>query len=406
MNRIFKFLILLLGLLLVTVGCIQNLPYQPTGIDDADVIVKCVLTPTNEQKVELMYSAKDENGNLLPVTEAQVILSHDEGQKVFSKRQDGLWSAYYKPEYNMQYRLTVIMPGRDTIYAQTQMSRKKSVAFTDTHYANPKSSVYYNWSPYGAKGYLEDFLGGTLFLVRDEENGRYSFGNIDCLIWIVADNGARLGTNHLFVDKYNQSDSLRFDSSRIYDEKSYKYSQYQYLDGSLLHSGPLRIHHRGDVNVNGVPEYTIDKGTMSTGLLPDDYNPLEAIKESNDRARTFFSVFGEFSYPAWEKWHPGEVAPKVAPKGKLYFYFFSDELDKYYKSVEQYTLNSRTDLLDMLYSDETESVYTNIINGYGIFGAAQCLYFDFESESQRVEMSSVFLHDDTIVGYLFNFFDV
>ena len=278
----------------------------------------------DQQQILDLFVAKDENGNLLPVTEAQVILSHDEGQKVFSKRQDGLWSAYYKPEYNMQYRLTVIMPGRDTIYAQTQMSRKKSVAFTDTHYANPKSSVYYNWSPYGAKGYLEDFLGGTLFLVRDEENGRYSFGNIDCLIWIVADNGARLGTNHLFVDKYNQSDSLRFDSSRIYDEKSYKYSQYQYLDGSLLHSGPLRIHHRGDVNVNGVPEYTIDKGTMSTGLLPDDYNPLEAIKESNDRARTFFSVFGEFSYPAWEKWHPGEVAPKVAPKGKLYFYFFSE----------------------------------------------------------------------------------
>jgi len=401
--------------LLSTVACVEILPEKPLDPKDADIVVKCVLTPAFEQKVELMYSVKGSDGKMIPVQDAKVILSKTNGEmlsKPFVKQQDGLWTLTYSPEYNMGYKLSVIVPGRDTVWAETKTYPEISVLFADewcpSDTVKQMNSLSGELLAAGFTGYVYDYMCGALFYVLELVEGAHPVRASDCNIWIVSDSNAKLGTNHLYADDFNTSGSLKFDCSYLYDSESYQYSQYRYMDGYHLHSGLIRIHHIGNENINGVPQYTFfGVSNMEWSATPD------AVEEQHKISSSLFSVVGDFAYPTWEKWHhfqwpelmPEQMPSKIQPKGKLLFYFVSDELDEYYKNVEQYLFRTRTDLLDLLYSDEN-SISTNVNNGYGIFGAVQCLYFDCESDEQREKYDKLIFKDIRFAGELDNYFDL
>lgn len=352
-------------------SCVEQLEDDPIDKDHAPIVVKCVLTSGERQTLKLYY-ATTENGNPFPLDEADVKatlrLADSSLVQVFRKVAPGEWEAYYKPKNDTEYMLTVSVPGRPTIVARTTTTREVEV----------RMEGIVGWELSGLFVPMEQKLvisglGGHYL----EENGSGIMTNYivrgsqkDCYLWICNDFGSSLGTNHLYVDKFNMSGVKKFDSEKYPMINSYgpiTVNSNSWLEGRSLHDGPLRIVHKCDENVNGFPSpiWSDQVNYITSGLLPpNNWTPALELMIRNEYCKHLFNIYGDFNY-------------KKEP-GYLKIYQVSESLDRYYKSVERYMMNSQSDLLDLLYSD-MDVIYTNVSNGYGIFGAASLVKIDISS---------------------------
>lgn len=345
----------------VVVACVGNLPEAPIERNQSRIAVKCILTPENTQNVVLRNVS---GACVTDVDEAEVFLTDESGKNIFAgftKKKNGLWEADFKPEYGRKYRLEVHIPGRELIHATTSMPDTLLVLFNEL-WKNDNSSVIVNgYTP------LSNFLTGHLF---------YVFPNRDCNIWIKSDAGYHLASNHIYTDKFNQSALYSFCAEELYTEDSRYEKEYAFLNGSLLHEGPLRIKHRGGERINGVV------ANVSMGISSGNAKEREA---SIEIAKSAFNVYGDFAYPMPNDFHP---KPDCS-RGSLFFYIVSDELDAYCYDVEKYAARDASDILELLYSSTKDDIYTNIVGGVGVFGANLTYQLEFASYASRMNYNTL-----------------
>lgn len=145
---------------------------------------------------------------------------------------------------------------------------------------------------------------------------------------------------------------LRIENPRNYDNGLKIYTvTYEYLRGG-----------------KGIPESFGEVDPSATVGPPYDF-PAEDYQTKYclsllPIARTYFSIYGGFSYNIW-----GTQAPPGNPV--LYFCSVSEEYDKYLKSIQAVIADTEGDILTSLYGEA--GGYSNIRGGCGVFGAASVL---------------------------------
>lgn len=334
-----------LVLLFFAVSCVDELPEPPLDRNSVKVLVKCVLTPAEEQQVILKYVIGGRE--TVDVEDARVSLTSEDGKTVYTdfvKASAGLWKKKFIPDYGKRYRLQVLIPEMDTVWAVTTMPEALRILYADAIDWSEYQRLYGRNPPIN---YLWRHLDGRLFEV---------YPNHDCNLWITSSKGLHLGTNHINADLFNVDPGRKFYAAEYYSETGVC-SRYEKLDGTPLHNGPLRIKHKGGERVNGVPFDMVFNA--NNGL-----NNLASTELDIHRNKGKFNVVGDFRFY--------DYTPRLSEKEDLLFHILSDELDEYYLYVEKSSAKDKTDLLDLLYSATTGEAYTNVVNGEGIFGAQLC----------------------------------
>lgn len=112
----------LLLLLVLMCSCTEKVDLDPR---DHAVVVKAILEDTIVQDVQLFYTSYISEDYCPPVEDAEVYIERMKDTLVierhdFYKVKNGLWQSDFKPRQLGIYKLTVNIPGHDTITATTQ----------------------------------------------------------------------------------------------------------------------------------------------------------------------------------------------------------------------------------------------------------------------------------------------
>jgi hypothetical protein len=123
-------IILLVIILILFVGCVQDLPISPKNAD-RKITVNCILSNKDTQTLTLTYSSPGNNGTFLfsEVSDADITL-YENGNKAgyFIKDGYGTWILEYTPTEGAQYTLKVKISGEADIEAKTTMPYRLKVA--------------------------------------------------------------------------------------------------------------------------------------------------------------------------------------------------------------------------------------------------------------------------------------
>lgn len=361
--------VLLLAILVFCLNsCIEGLGDDPISIDQAPILAKCILTPENRQTLNLFYASLD-NGRVVPVdldnVNATLRLLDSSFVASFRKISPGEWQMFYRPEEGTEYMLSIAIPGKDTIIAKTEMPRKVHVRM----HCFDNWDIVKNRFSSTAKAALSSM---GAHILEENGSGLMVYYKVlgdrrdDCYLWISNDFGSKLGTNHIYADKFNLSANAKFDSNKNPLFKTYgsnTYNLHDWIEGNPLHEGPVRIIHKCDSNVNGFPSPIFSSNLLpeDNTLISEDYTLAKDIQNRNSYCSHLFSIYGDFTYHE--------------QKGNIIIYQMSESLDRYFKSVERYLSSSKNDILEILYADQ-DVIFSNTSNGIGIFGSCSKVMID------------------------------
>lgn len=356
--------IYLLLFLFVFVSCVKTLE-PPESVLKKVVVVKCILQDSDYQKVYVTYASPGENEDPECVSGARVQLRELGKSTKYLARQteDGLYEIAFRPDYGVRYCLEVMIEGKEPIYAETTMphnigmERLKTVIQRSGLNSEDEKKDYEEFRRFykslGIESIDELYYGVPdvfLFTSRDIGLNDYKvIKEVNEYFWIKHSDGVDLVTDHLLADNSNLT-------SGFYDTEG------TCLTGYPLHKGYLRIYNPYDY-YNGhasAREYTRhwegdieswEQGWLGQvgGILYDVWEPSPYLKKSF----IIGCYFGD------QKRY-----------GSVVGYSVSEETDRYWADMEKVKdWDKSTDLLELSFSNVVEDVYTNISNGYGIFGA-------------------------------------
>ena len=316
-----------LGGLLLTLlaGCVETIVMDPHE-NDLPVMVNCLLTPdSNVQTLYLQYVKGKSANEYIPITDAKVYVT-----AVFVSRLDTLhfhyvdenrWESEDDPSKRISggkhYKLTVEIPGQSAIQAETTSPiAYRPALHTDLHEVHSMDyhSVYYQIEQYPTdKSHIETspvwvFAKGKL-KTMEQCDEYYPF----------------IVTDHPYADDFNIN-GLKFSDLSFTGD----------FDGHCMAISWPAFHNMRRM----MPELP----------LHDEFVRIEHLDTSR-----LHILAGPLEYPK-NKPHQDHFV----------FTFVSDEYDEYLRSV--YVKNRKMDHdITSIYS--TESVYSNIEGGVGIFGS-------------------------------------
>ena len=317
-------IVVVLSMTMVLTGCVETIIMDP-GEKDLPVMVNCLLSPDSEvQTVYLQYVKGKSANDYIPITEAKVyVKSSFFTEKFHFHYVDGnRWESdekYPIPiEGGTHYRLTVEIPGREPIRAETTCPVAYQLAYrTDLHEVHSMDyhSVYYQ---------IEQFP-------TDKSHIKTS------PVWVFAKGIHKtlescdeyypfIVTDHPYADDFNINGRKFSDLSFTGD-----------FDGHCM--------------TVTWPAFFNMRRMMPELPLHDQFVRIEHLDTNR-----FHMLAGPIEYP------------KVGEPYQDHFVFsyVSDEYDEYLRSV--YVKNRKLDHdFTRIYS--TEGVYSNIEGGVGIFGS-------------------------------------
>ncbi len=385
------------------------------------VSVYCILTNDSVQTVDLRYSSYTSESYYELVKDAQVKVSYQldtvwvnelgeieildtVGVYDFKKVEDGKWQAEFEPMENVQYTLEVLVSGEAPLTAVTRFPKKVDI-----------QGVNYGVDPvilYTANMPVKSVSGSRNTndpIINYKVSGPITlwiYGmdyKPDTKNYKVAD---YLYTNHLYLDKFNQSDKtkydLNFNQSSVNLDSIYRnpgpvywwnaYS-YPYVNAVL----PLqlwvgdRVDYYKELPSN---EMFTTLWPCNDGLFCHKYLRIQQPKtndivavvgslhmpdEDDGRIEYLYGKYGEafvdkgetdyftvcVNFNEWKY-----LAPH--PLSHLVFESVSAEYDKYMKDLVSYNLGTLQNIenSDITHIWERIEVYSNINNGKGIFGAS------------------------------------
>ncbi len=300
--------ILMLLTALLCASCVETI--YPESVEEAPVVVNCVLDTSDTQSLYLAYSSKvSEVEDFKIIDNADAVLREIKGNDTvtvatFSFESDGMWRTNFRPVGGKEYQLLIEVPGQKRVTATTQMPQKVHIIYgIGAGYGPIEEQAYL------AYAYQVFITHNTLYLSM---SGKDDEGNVK-----IANS---IATDHTFADLFNiTGDYYAPDTSQVR-------VWYTTVVNRPFHKRFIRI-----------PD--TDKYLSAPDKFPDEYTTK------------WFTVFAQDENI-----------------DKLSIMQVSDELDAYYKSVLTY--QSKHDVTDnlLLVYDRT-NVYSNITNALGVFGA-------------------------------------
>lgn len=317
-----KYFILLLLSVILCSSCVETI--YPESVEEAPIVVNCVLDTSDTQSLYLAFSSKvGDADNFTVIDNADVVLREiTAGDTLtvatFSFESDGMWRTKFRPVPKKKYQLMIDVPGRKRITATTSMPDVIKVYWHI--YSAISGNIESHDSHYPGTSYFANFTNHTIYLYM---SGKDDEGNA-----VIAN---EIATDHLFEDLVNITGTLFFMSKPDYTPHFFFLEPVWYptVNGRALHKKHIRI-----------PD-------------PDKYvNPLR----KNDTTITK----GKFTVAT-----PDTVGKHI---NKLNILQVSHELDLYFKSV--LTEQCKHDVSDnfLIVYDRT-NIYGNVTNALGIFGA-------------------------------------
>ena len=318
-------------------GCVQDVEIYK-DISDVPVVMTCVLENGPQQKLRLEY-LYDLLGNARgDIQDADARLYKCDSNIIevakFEKSSSGIWETLYVPENGARYRITVKIDGKPELTAETRYPEKFSI---QTH--TIANTVGLNLDLYHEAGltFISEIMDGFQMRVESEN---------DCVLWFYSVNSDTEGgdyifnnitTNHLLVDDFNATSY--FYTSHCQSDKSYI--------GLPLYDTYLRIDCPLDYD-NGERKMA----TLDTKYSVGGNGEIDNVYYSGYEKK-YFAIAGEFD----NGWPSSSYIMAVS---------VSEEYDAYLKEMIAKSKQGENELMS-LYTGH--NVYTNVINGAGVFGA-------------------------------------
>lgn len=324
-----------LSSMIALTGCVETIVMDP-GEKDLPVMVNCLLTPdSNVQTLYLQYVKGKSANEYIPITDATVYVT-----AVFVSRLDTLhfhyidenrWESEDNPLKRItggkHYKLTIEIPGRDVIQAETTSPvAYRPYPYTDLHEVHSMDyhTIYYQ--------------------IRPDPNFRLEKTS---QVWVFAKGKHKtieqcdeyypfIVTDHPYADDFNINGQ--------------KFSDLSFTGDFDSHCMAISW-----------PAFHNMRRMMPELPLHDEFVRIEHLDTNR-----FHILAGPIEYPKVGEPHQDHFV----------FCFVSDEYDEYLRSV--YIKNRKTEHdITSIYS--TESVYSNIEGGVGIFGSVTTYRIGFLS---------------------------
>ena len=309
-----------LSFMMVLTGCVETIVMDP-GEKDLPVMVNCLLTSDSDvQTLYLQFVKGKAAKEYIPITDAKVYVSSSIFTINFHHVDGNRWeSEKYPIEGGKHYRLTVEIPGRDVIRAETTCPIAYRPSYhTDLHEVNSMDfhSMYYQ---------IERFP-------RDKDQPIRTSP-----VWVFAK--GKLKTYDL-CDEYYPFVVTDHPYSDDFNINGLKFSD-------LTFEGDFD----GHCMAVSWPAFHNMRRMMPELPLHDVFVRIDHLDTSR-----FHMLAGPIEYPKVGEPHQDHFV----------FSYVSDEYDEYLRSV--YVRNRKLDHdFSRIYS--TEGVYSNIEGGVGIFGS-------------------------------------
>lgn len=331
-------------MVVILASCVEPIDITPSN--GQSLVVYCMLTDSDLQTLELCYTSDVADAERKIVEDASVSLSCNHERVVdFSKGENGIWTADFRPEYGKQYRLDVKV-GEQNLEAYTLFPHDVQV---DTYGRrrwsdNSRRRISYLMYSYELRLYDEEFPEPP-YMGRE-----YPFA---CHLWIFPkdmgwgdDYQKYIATTHFCADDFNLTslyvrDLPCFSSDSVKVMDKWVKEELAWYPAKL---GDLQLH-QGFVRIDSPKGY---RSGQSQEMLTN--TPVYTDK-SFALARSF----------------PVSWSDSKGPYKKSVYdiYILSDEADSYFKDVYGKHLNKN----NFLFEYDTDNIYSNIKGGYGVFGA-------------------------------------
>ncbi len=326
---------------------------RPTALDPKEkpeVVVNCVLQyPHEEQELVLSWTTAPGGSAGAFITEGDVSLydlTSGEEAGSFHYAGDGLWLLPRQLVPGNRYRLSIQIPLHDAIEAETTLPN----AYTMKNILIVRALHIYDFGGYLALGThydLQNLGPETVWIAFLEAPGQDALHTTK---QIVVDTRA--------CDPFNTLGDL----AESVPGGRFKYAK---VNGHPYHAKWIRMEKPGSF-------YREDEDIGSKE------SPVLNLNE-----KTEIQVYPGENYGVYyqdEDFEVDSIGPGIAPQdgpGRVVFMTVSEEYDQYMKEVYVYRNRERTE--GLLFRYDRTNVYSNIVGGHGIFGAAISYYMPWFS---------------------------
>ena len=347
------------------------------------VVVICILTDDQDQKLQLFYTKGASQSEVLPVTEATVTLFEKRWEKNeykevgrFKRSQGREWILAYRAIPGWYYRLEVEVPGYGPIYAEQTMPE---VAKVMARGLTPYQSILMSRGLHFPNGQAYE---GNDFVPNAEDFKSLPLG-VKCYnvldlpdpVWIWAMNyNPESGEHHIaeeictecpFVDDFNTTgDSYvapeQTDVPNPYVDGSHVSKLAPQLEGKPLHKRYLRF---------PAKDLSEEKGWWFTlaGSMQGKYN-----------CKDFYQYYYGDN---------GLARPLLPDEGYIEVSAVSKDFDDYLMDAhERQQIQQSSDLTTIYLRDNS---YTNIVGGLGVFGARTVRRYQWSGEYDYIDDNKV-----------------
>ncbi len=350
MKRII-FIFNLFVLLSAAGSCTREIVLDPG--DETVVVVECLLAEEPVQTLRLGLS-KGPSQDVAPVvSEAEAVLIDVEAGEeigIFERQEDGTWTLDYAAEHGHLYRLEVLVPGYDLVWAEQRMPRR-SDSYAEIELRDK-----------GFTTYTKFYAGTAIVLDPNCETTWISAWNYN------PETGKReqaeyLCTDAPYVDKFNvcgvydpPSREFTFsDRESIFDQDYGYYSKdlylYSWLKDYPLHRKYLRL------DISSVSRDELERYPICiAGSLTGTYY---CYPNNSD-----YYYDGYYWYHSSKPLNP---PPYKDENGLVVVTQFSDDYDKYLCGAIMLQMYDESSDLSSVFI--RENLHSNINGGLGIFGA-------------------------------------
>lgn len=357
-------------LILLLESCVQDLTMDPGG--ERELILNCILTEDSTQTLSLFYAKGTGELEYVPVTDASVFIvqkKDENGEKAyFTYCDDGTWKASFSPQHTVRYLLKAELPNGKKLSAETTFPEDVQVTCMARLFSDfpPIRGFSYEVRKTATRNdYLYDIYPTSL------NNGPHAYAGPlcqgECRMWIrgyESGIGSPLGvsimTDHAGADDFNLT-SLKLsdvlDFSHL--ENLQMRAQYEWMTDYYSNIG---VHHTW---LHIIQPFDYDNGYKNDESDRGIYNSTKAFILANDYKLTEYGLYTSLREPL--------------DYGRYEFFFVSKEYDNYLTDLYRRDRNMQKSLA---YIYDTQSTYSNIEGGLGVFGAVLC-----RKSSQRININ-------------------
>ncbi len=347
--------ILIIALIIIA-ACTEKAKLDPY---ERIVNVECVLTNDTIQTLSLTYSSYVSESNFPTIDDAKIRVEETDtcGTKnvyTFQKNRNDRWISKFTPQSHANYKLEIDIPGEKKITAET-VYPDTTVLRPDKHNADKgffRNSYSINWT-------FDIYYPSTN---KNFRMPRYQIsGNKHRFILWIYGMDYNTCTNNWEQAQYISATDCIYDSFNISDIMAENIPEFKNTNNYDIEFP--------EVLEYGIPQYLHTIG-YSNKVMNYRYLRMEV---SEDPSTVDFTEDGDHPFSSFKIYANFKQDKYGIPHNKSHFVFevVSEEYDQWLKDVLSFEMGiGDIPDSDLTHLWQTKTIYTNIMNGTGIFGAS------------------------------------